>query len=70
MSDFVGKSKKCRVEIVAVKGWLARYIGQQCDAIFYESDDGQSVMPHIDTEQLRPPLPRWQSANPEDLEVK
>ena len=53
-----------RVRIIATDGWLAEYNGQECDAIFY---DGLS--PHIDTEQLTPPKPRYQTAKASDLEV-
>lgn len=63
MSEGAGKATAARVRIVAKDGWLHKYLGQECDAIFYEY-----AMPQIDTEQLNPPLPRWQSAKASDLE--
>lgn len=69
MSSFSGKSTRKRVRIVSSTGPWKEYHGQECDAIFYEADDGSSVNPHIDTEQLSPPLPKWQQAKKTDLEV-
>ena len=63
MSDIdPGRTRLVRVMIIATTGWLAKYNGQICNAIFYEK-----ARPQIDTEQLKPPLPKWQSARLEDL---
>jgi hypothetical protein len=62
--EYAGTSQRLRVRVVAKAGWLAKYEGQECDAIFYSG-----AMPQIDTEQLKPPMPRWQSASAADLEV-
>ena len=62
--EYSGKTERCKVRIIAPGGWLADYNGQVCDAIFYEGD----INPQIDTEQLKPPIPRWQSAKARDLE--
>jgi len=62
--EYYGKSERCRVRVIATTGWLAKYNGQECDATFYD----EGVNPQIDTEQLKPPLPRWQSTVPENLE--
>ncbi len=63
--QFDGKSRDVRVRIIATQGWLAKYNGQECDATLY--DGGPN--PHINTEQLTPPIPRWQTAAPEEIEV-
>ena len=63
--EYVGPYRSVRVRIVATTGWLAKYAGQECDATFY----GEGTHPHIDTQQLNPPMSRWQTANAEDLEV-
>lgn len=62
--EYNGKSRSATVKIVATTGWLAKYSGQSCTATFYEG----GIKPQIDTEQLRPPLPRWQSVKSEDIE--
>ena len=62
--EYYGKTWNRRVRIIATSGWLKEYSGQTCDATFYDG-----AMPHIDTEQLTPPMPRWQSAKSADLEV-
>ncbi len=63
---YEGKSERVRVRIVACASarYLERYFGQYCDAIFY--DDGHA---QIDTEQLHPPIPKWQSCKQTDLAV-
>lgn len=55
--NYTGNSRKARVRIVAATGHWKDYNGQECDATIYEAD----VQPQLDTEQLKPPLPRWQS---------
>jgi hypothetical protein len=52
-----------RVKIVAETGWLASYNGQHCDALIYQTHD-----PQIDTEQLTPPMPRYQTVRRRDIE--
>ncbi len=61
--DYNGNSRTARVRIVATTGWLARYQGQTCDAIIYDP----GVNPQLNTEQLKPPLPKWQSARLSDI---
>ncbi len=65
--EYFGKSESRRVRIKSAPRtkFLERYVGQECDATFYE----KGMNAHINSEQLRPPLPKWQSAFPEDLEV-
>lgn len=63
--EYYGKIENARVRIVATSGWLARYAGQECNAIIYAG----TTKPQIDTEQLNPPLPKWQSAAATDLEI-
>lgn len=65
MSYIQVKSSLYRVRIIATTSWLKDYAGQECDAIFYE----EGISPMIDTEQLRPPLPRWQSCSAYDLHI-
>lgn len=62
--EYSGKSRSALVKIIAKEGWLARYNGQYCNAIFYEGN----LKPQIDTEQLAPPFPRWQSVDLKDIE--
>jgi hypothetical protein len=62
--EYYGKSKTVTVRIIASKGWLKEYSGQTCKAILYDD-----CSPQIDTEQLSPPLPKWQSCDLSDLEV-
>jgi len=62
--EYSGKSYNVRVMIVATNGPWAKYNGQMCDAIFYE----EGMNAHINTEQLKPPCPKWQQAKPSDLE--
>jgi hypothetical protein len=62
--EYEGKSRRARVRIIAESGWLAGYNGQECNAILYDS----GPRPQIDTEQLKPPLPSWQSANWADIQ--
>ena len=65
MSDYTGKSTYARIRILPTsKHWKA-YAGQECDAILYEGN----VMPQINSEQLNPPLPKWQSLPLNDLEI-
>lgn len=69
MSTFSGSTERKRVRIVAKDGPWKNYHGQECDAIFYTAYDGRLINPHIDTEQLNPPCPRWQQAKDHDLEI-
>lgn len=64
MSEYFGKSKQVRVRIKPTGTW-AEYAGQECDAIIYDG----GVNPHLNTEQLNPPLRKWQQAKISDIEV-
>ena len=64
MSDYNGPSQHVRVRIRDTGGWK-EYAGQECDAILYRED----MNAHINTEQLKPPLPKWQQAKRSDIEV-
>jgi hypothetical protein len=56
--DYSGTSRYVRVRINAeAEGHWKEYVGQECDAIIYE--DG--ISPHVNSEQLNPPLPKYQS---------
>ncbi len=62
--EYSGKREEAKVRIKqGAPGFLAKYVGQECDAILY--DDGHA---QIDTEQLKPPIPKWQSAQQKYLE--
>jgi hypothetical protein len=63
MSDYNGPSRNCRVKIIAVTGPWGLYNGQDCDAIIYRPD----MLVHINSEQLNPSLPKWQSISPEQI---
>jgi len=63
--EYCGFSEERRVRIIATSGWLARFNGQECDAVLY----GDAAMPQLNTEQLTPPLPKWQSCKASDIEV-
>lgn len=63
--NYTGKSHNVRVRIIATSGQWANYFGQECDATLYE----EGIDPQIDTEQLTPPLPRWQSINAKHIDV-
>ncbi len=63
---YEGKTTEARVRINSLaKGWLRNYIGQECDALIYD----EGVTPQINTEQLKPPLPKWQSAELKELDI-
>lgn len=64
--QYSGKSHNVRVRIMhgASKIW-ANYGGQKCDAILYEG----GINPQINSEQLTPPLPKWQTISIDDVEV-
>lgn len=64
--EYSGKSENVRARIKpTAKYWGARYPNQECDAIIYAPD----VNPQLNTEQLNPPLPKWQSLPLEDIEI-
>lgn len=66
MSDYKGLSCKARVRVKsAVEHWLDPYVGQECDAIIYP----QLASAMLDTEQLNPPLPKYQTVGLECVEV-
>ncbi len=58
------RSRNARIKIITKDGWLAEYNGQECDAIIY---DGW-VNPQLNTEQLNPPLPKYQSCKLDCIE--
>ena len=62
--EYTGKSRIVKTRVIAKDVWLAKYFGQTCDAIMYDGD----VNPQINTEQLNPPLPKWQSCKLNNLE--
>ncbi len=64
--EYNGTVRHVRVRIMhgAAKCWAA-YAGQKCDAILYEG----GINPQINSEQLTPPLPKWQTIPLEDIEV-
>lgn len=70
MSNYSGKSTRARVRLAVPldhkwsQHWK-KYNGQECDAILYEGD----VSPQIDSEQLNPTMPRWQSVPKEWIVV-
>lgn len=65
MSEYIGISRDARVRIVGNNSrWLQPYLGQECDAIFYEG----GIKPQINSEQLNPPVIRYQSVFAEDLQ--
>lgn len=58
MSEYYGKSYNYQVKILPNTHCVWKdYIGQICDATYYEGD----ISPQINTEQLKPSLPKWQS---------
>ena len=61
---YYGKATNVRIVIIAERGWLKRYRGQECDATVY--DDGHC---QLNTEQLKPPLPKWQSCTINEVNV-
>ena len=66
--QYDGPSRNVRVRIredIPIKEWLSRYAGQECDATFY----GPGMSAHINTEQIDPPITKWQSAKESDLIV-
>ncbi len=64
--QYSGSSRNVRVRIMhgAAKCW-AKYGGQECDATLYDPP----VNPQINSEQLNPPMPKWQTIPLEDIEV-
>ena len=62
--QYDGPTRHVRVRIVATTGPWAEYNGQECDALFYRPD----MSAQINSEQLKPPLPKWQSAKLTDLQ--
>lgn len=67
--DYNGPVKKVRVRIAEGAGfWLRKYVGQECDAILYGEPPGADDV-QVDSEQLSPPLPKWQHARLSDLVV-
>jgi len=66
MSEYLGTSRRVRVRIKpGHPGFLNGYAGQECDAILYD----EPVNPQIDSEQLDPPIPKWQTALKDYVEV-
>lgn len=63
--EYNGKSERVRVRILPGSHPWREYAGQECNAILYEP----GTNPQIDTEQLKPPWPRWQSIKREFIEV-
>ena len=63
--EYDGPISKRRVRLVATTGTWAKYEGQECDATFY----GPGMNVHLNSEQLVPPLPKYQSAKPEEVEI-
>lgn len=63
--EYSGGVEQRKVLIVARAGHWAQYFGQTCDALLYDGD----VMPQLNTEQLTPPLPKWQSIKRSEIEV-
>jgi hypothetical protein len=64
--DYNGPSKSARVKIKpGVKFW-EKYAGQSCDATLYPELGSL----HINSEQLKPPLPKWQSLRIDEVEVE
>jgi hypothetical protein len=60
-------SREVRIRIKSgARGWK-EYSGQECDATIYEGDGAPN--PQINTEQLTPPLPKWQSISLDSIEV-
>ena len=57
--EYNGSYKGVRVMIANATNcsWLSNYVGQECDAIFYD----KNTKPQINSEQLSPPIPKWQS---------
>ncbi len=63
--EYYGESRVARVRITdRATGTWANYRGQECEAIFY----GEAAMPQINSEQLSPPLPKWQSVKRDWIE--
>lgn len=65
MNEYVGHSQYVKVRIVSSTLWGGKYLGQECEGIIYR----EGVRPQINTEQLTPPFPKWQSCDLSDIEV-
>lgn len=65
MSEYEGKIRHARVKIKKTSRHWSRYADQECDAIIYDPP----VMPQINSEQLKPPVPKWQSIPLSDVDI-
>lgn len=64
--QYSGKTRNVRVRIThGAQHFWSRYAGQECDATLYEG----GINPQLNTEQLNPPLPKWQTIDIQDVEV-